>query len=118
MVISRGEIWWANLPDPILSEPGYPHPLVILQSDDFNQTELNTVIGAVVTSNLRLAAMPGNVLLRSALSSLPKDSVINVTNIVTIDKRILTEYVSILDAEILKLVDEGVRFVLSLHTRE
>ena len=106
------------MPDPILSEPGYPHPFLILQSDDFNQTEINTVVGVVLTSNIRLAKMPGNVLLRSSHSSLSRDSVINVTNIVTVDKRILTEYVSLLDSETLKQVEEGVRFVLSLQTSE
>ena len=88
MVIERGQIWWADLPEPRGSGPGYEHPVVIIQSDNFNQTKLNTVIGAVITSNLNLAEMPGNTLLLKNQSELPKDSVVNVTQIVRLIKRI------------------------------
>lgn len=114
MVITRGEIWWANLPAPLRSEPDYPHPIVIVQSDDFNQTNINTVIGAVITSNLRLADMPGNVKIRLSISGLPKDSVVNVTQIVTIDRLSLIEYVSLLDSQTMEEIDKGIRRVLSL----
>lgn len=114
MVVKRGEIWWANLPEPRESEPGFPHPIAIIQSDDFNQTKLNTVIGAVITTNLRLAEMPGNVLLKTLESGLPKDSVVNVTQIVTIDKRTLTAYISVLGDRKMEQIDAGVRLVLSL----
>ena len=114
MVVTRGEIWWANLPEPMGSEPGFPHPIIILQSDDFNRTKLNTVIGAVITTNLRLADMPGNLLLNVATSGLTKDSVVNVTQIVTIDKRSLIEHVSRLADRKMEQLDVGIRLVLSL----
>jgi len=71
MVIERGQIWWADLPEPRGSAPGYEHPIVVLQADYLNQTKLNTVIGAIVTSNLDLAEMPGNVLIKKNQSELP-----------------------------------------------
>jgi mRNA interferase MazF len=87
---------------------------VIVQSDDFNETEINTVIGVIVTSNLRLAAMPGNVLIRSAISGLRQDSVVNVTQVVTIDQIDLTDFVSFVDDRSMEAIDAGLRLVLSL----
>jgi len=92
--MQRGEIWWANLPTPRRSEPGYRRPVLIIQQDDFNRSRIATVIAAVLTSNLRLQAAPGNVLLRSRDSGLPKDSVVNVSQLDTLDKSILTERVA------------------------
>ena len=114
MEIERGEIWWADLPEPRGSEPGYPHPIVIIQSDDFNESSLNTVIGVVLTTNTRLAEMPGNVLLKAGATGLPRDSVANVTQIVTVNKNDLTQYVSQLDAMKISSIDAGLRHVLSL----
>ena len=93
MVIERGEIWWADLPEPKGSMPGFRHPIFVLQSDNYNKTNLATVIGIVVTSNLRFAEMPGNVELSSQQSGLPKPSVVNVTQIVTANRSDLIERV-------------------------
>lgn len=114
MVIERGQIWWTELPEPRGSSPGYEHPIVIIQSDGFNQTKLNTVIGAVITSNLDLSEMPGNVLLKKEQSELPKDSIVNITQIVTIDKSELLEYVATLSERKVEQIEKGLRLVLSL----
>lgn len=114
MVIERGEIYWTNLPEPRGSSPGYGHPILIVQSNNFNRTKLNTVVGAVLTTNLRLAEMPGNVLLEKGKGGLSKNSVVNVTQIVTIDKNELLEYVGSISAQKMEQVDEGLRLVLSL----
>lgn len=114
MVIERGQIWLADLPDPRGSSPGYRHLIVIIQSDSFNQTKLNTVIGAVITSNLDLAEMPGNVLIKKEQSELPKESVVNITQIVTINKSELVEYVGTLSERKMEQIENGLRLVLSL----
>ncbi|MFN2392683.1 MAG: type II toxin-antitoxin system PemK/MazF family toxin, partial [Pyrinomonadaceae bacterium] len=112
MIVERGEIWWADLPEPHGSSPGFQHPVLIVQSDDFNQTKLNTVMGVVITTNLRLADMPGNVLLEKRTSGLPKNSVVNVTQIVTFDKNELLEFVGNVSAQKMEQVDSGLRLVL------
>ncbi len=114
MVIERGAIWWADLPEPKNSSPGYKHLFVIIQSDNFNQTKINTVIGAIITSNMVLAEMPGNVVLKKNQSGLSKDSVVNVTQIITIDKSDLLEYVGILAESKIEQIEKGLRLVLSL----
>lgn len=114
MVIERGQIWWVDLPEPRGSAPGYEHPLVIIQSDYFNQTKLNTIIGAVITSNLDLAEMPGNVSIGKDKAALLKDSVVNVTQIVTVDKSELLEYVGTLSERKMEQIENGLRLVLSL----
>jgi mRNA interferase MazF len=112
--MQRGEIWWADLPEPVASEPGNRRPVLIIQSNDFNRSRIQTIIGVVLTTNLRLAAAPGNVLITADESKLPKDSVVNVSQIVTIDRSFLTERVSQVDDRILLLVEDGVRTVLAL----
>ncbi|HUK82477.1 MAG TPA: type II toxin-antitoxin system PemK/MazF family toxin [Verrucomicrobiae bacterium] len=112
--MQRGEIWWANLPIPRGSEPGYRRPVLILQQDDFNRSRIATVIAVILTSNLRLQDAPGNVLLSSRDSGLPKDSVANVSQIVTLDKSMLTERVASLPAGRLKQIENGVRLALGL----
>lgn len=114
MVIKRGEIWWVALPEPAGSGPGYKRPVLIIQSDEFNKSKINTIIAAVITSNTRLAAAPGNVLLSPKKSKLPKESVINISQIITIDKSFLSEKVHTLSNEILAQVDEGLKIVLKL----
>jgi len=114
MVIRRGEIWWATLPEPFGSGPGFKRPILIVQSDEFNKSKINTVVAAVITSNIRLAAAPGNILLSPQKSKLTKKSVINVSQIITLDKSFLTERVSILPSDIIAEVDEGLRLVLKL----
>lgn len=113
-MVVRGEIWWANLPEPIASEPGYTRPVLIIQSNDFNQSRIKTVVAVVLTTNLRLAQARGNILVSSADTGLPRDSVINVSQIVTADKSFLTERVSQVSDSIMSLVEDGLRLVLVL----
>lgn len=110
----RGEIWWAALPEPTGSGPGYRRPVLIVQSDEFNQSRIGTVLVAAITSNLALAAAPGNVLLKARRSGLPRDSAINVSQILTADRGSLAERVTALDAQTMMDVDAGLRLVLSL----
>ena len=110
----RGEVWWASLPPPTGSGPGHRRPVVVIQSDPFNRSRISTVIVAVVTSNLRLADAPGNVTLEQSASGLPRDSVINVSQIITVDKSFLTEGVGTLPHDIVTGVESGLRLVLGL----
>jgi len=112
--MQRGEIWWAELPEPTASEPGYRRPVLIIQSDDFTRSRIQTVIAIVLTTNLRLAAAPGNVLVTADDTHLPKDSVVNISQIITVDKSFLAERVSEVDDRIMLLVEDGVRTVLAL----
>jgi mRNA interferase MazF len=114
VVIARGEIWWAALPTPEASEPEFRRPVLIIQSDDFNLSRISTVIAAVITSNLRLADAPGNVMLSKKESGLSKQSVVNVSQLITVDKAFLTKKVGIISATKLKEVEAGIRQVLSL----
>ena len=114
MVVRRGEVWWADLEEPRGSEPGYRHPLLILQADSFNESRLQTVVGIVISSNLRLLDAPGNVLLTGKSMGLPKDSVVNVTQLVTVDKEYLGSKVGRLPPKTLALVEAGVRLALEL----
>ena len=110
----RGDIWWANLPSPEGSGPGRRRPVLIVQSDAFNASRIQTVIAAVITSNLELSSAPGNLLLRRRDSKLPKDSVVNVSQLITLDKAFLTERVGGLPKRLAGALDEGLRLVLSL----
>ncbi len=112
--MQRGEIWWADLPPPSGSEPGYSRPVLILQHDDFNRSRIATIVAVALTSNLRLQDAPGNVLLSSRDSGLPKDSVANASQIVTLDKSALTARAASLPRAKLKQVENGVRLVLGL----
>lgn len=110
----RGEVWWADLPDPIGSEPGYRRPVLIIQDDTFTQSRLRTVIVVTITSNIELANAPGNVLLSRDATGLPRDSVANVSQIFTVDKAFLTKRVGSLPVSLQEEVDEGLRTVLYL----
>lgn len=110
----RGEIWWASLPAPIASEPGYRRPVLIVQDDIFTQSRISTVIVVIITSNIQLAEAPGNVLLPSDATGLPKDSVANVSQILTADKTFLVERIGMLPGHLQELVDEGLRTILYL----
>ena len=110
----RGEIWWAQLPDPIGSEPGYRRPVLIIQDDTFTQSRIRTVIVVIITSNIELANAPGNVLLPRESTGLPRDSVANVSQIFTVDKAFLTERVGALPVSLQAEIDEGLRIVLYL----
>ena len=110
----RGEIWWANLPDPVGSEPGYRRPVLIVQDDTFNQSRISTVIVVIITSNTQLAEAPGNVFLSCKTSALPRDSVANVSQILTIDKTFLVERVGTIPGYLQEEIDEGLRTILYL----
>ena len=84
--LQRGEIWWADLPEPRRSEPGYRRPVLVIQANSFNRSRIQTVLVAVVTGNVELALAPGNVLLPADSSGLPRDSVVNVSQILTLDE--------------------------------
>ena len=110
----RGEIWWVALPDPVGSEPGYRRPVLIVQSDTFTRSAIKTVLCAAVSSNLHLAAAPGNVRIAARSSGLRKPSVVNVSQVAAIDRRFLKERVKTLDVQTMRAVDDGLRLVLSL----
>ena len=110
----RGDIWWASLPDPHGSGPGYRRPVVIVQSDSFNESRINTVIVAILTSNLNLAAAPGNVMIEQRVSMLSGDSIVNVSQVLTIDRSLLTEVISKLPDRIMDTIDDGLRLVMNL----
>jgi len=112
--VRRGEIWWASLPEPQGSGPGFRRPVLVIQSNPFNESRIRTVIVAVITSNLRLADAPGNVLLSAGESRLPRDSVINVSQILTIDNPFLTEWIWMLPAGIMERIAAGLKLALDL----
>lgn len=114
MVIRRGEVWWADLGEPRGSSPAGNRPVLVVQNDSFNASRISTVIVAVMTSNLSLAAAPGNVLVRSGDSGLPRDSVINVSQLITLDKRDLAEPAGSLSLAVQRQVDDGLRLSLGL----
>ena len=93
MVIAQCEVWWADLAEPIGSVPGYRRPVVVVQSDPLNQSQIATVVCVALTSNLRWSVAPGNVLLNAKHTGLDRDSVANVSQLLTVDKRQLTERV-------------------------
>jgi mRNA interferase MazF len=112
--VKRGEIWWASLSVPKGSEPGYRRPVVIVQSDAFNKSRIQTIVVASITSNMRLADAPGNVSLTRRQSRLPKKSVINVSQLLTLDKSYLTERVGKIPSKQMAELEAGLRLVLSL----
>jgi mRNA interferase MazF len=112
--VTRGEIWWADLPEPRGSEPGFRGPVLIIQADSFNRSGIRTVIVAVITSNLRLVDAPGNVLLPALVTGLPRDSVVNVSQLLTLDRSFLTELVDKLSGRLLGDVETGLRLILTL----
>ena len=112
--MQRGEIWWASLPSPQGSGPGHRRPVAVVQSDAFNRSRIQTVVVAVITSNLRLARAPGNVALTRSQSGLPKNSVINVSQLITIDRSYLTQKMGMFRAGDLQALDDGLRLVLSV----
>ena len=112
--MQRGEIWWAALPAPKGSGPGKRRPVLIVQSDAFNASRIQTVIAAVITSNLELVAAPGNIMLRRRDTKLSKDSVVNVSQLITLDRSFLTERVTELPKRLGGTLDEGLRLVLGI----
>ncbi|MCX6364783.1 MAG: type II toxin-antitoxin system PemK/MazF family toxin [Actinobacteria bacterium] len=112
MVIAQGEVWWADLEEPTGSEPGYRRPVVVVQSDSFNRSRIATVLCVPLTGNLRWADAPGNVPLGPAVTGLPRDSVANASQIMTLDRSTLTDRVGQLPHSKLDLVLCGIDVVL------
>lgn len=113
-MIQRGSVWWADLGEPQGSKPGKRRPVLVIQANSFNASRVNTTLAAVITSNTRLAAMPGNVFLPATAAGLPRDSVVNVTALVTLDKADLRDEAGNLPASLMHEVDRGLRGVLGL----
>jgi mRNA interferase MazF len=111
-VISQGEIWWADLPKPIRSGPGFRRPIVVVQGDALNRSRIATVVCVPLTSNLLWTDAPGNVLLTAKTTGLPKDSVANVSQVIALDKSVLTERVGKLSRPKLELLLSGLDVVL------
>jgi mRNA interferase MazF len=112
VVIGQGEIWWADLPAPSGSATGFRRPVVVVQSDALNRSRIATVVCVPLTSNLVWAGAPGNVLLTAKATGLPKDSVVNVSQVVTLDRSVLTERLGKLSRAKLELLFAGVDVVL------
>jgi mRNA interferase MazF len=112
--IQSGVIWWAELTEPRRSEPGYRRPVLVVQADSFNLSRIHTAIVAAITSNIELADAPGNVLLPARAVGLPKGSVVNVSQILTLDRSFLTEHAGTLPPRLQRSVDERLRIVLQL----
>jgi mRNA interferase MazF len=110
----RGEIWWASLGEPQDSAPGFRRPLLIVQCNEFNDSAIRTAICAAITSNMRLADAPGNVRITRPVSGLPHESVVNVSQLITLDKKMLTENVARLPEQSLRDVEAGIKLVLAL----
>jgi mRNA interferase MazF len=111
MEIKQGDIFWVELGEPGGSAPGYRHPYVVIQNDLFNSSKINTVIGIALTSNLARANVPGNVLLKKGEGNLPKNSVVNVSQIITIDKNDLVEKIGRLSGARINEVLDGLHLI-------
>lgn len=114
MVIERSAIHWADLGPAKGSRPAKRRPVLIIQSDDYNASRLATVLAAVITSNTALAAMPGNVFLPAAVSGLPRDSVVNVAALITLNKTDLSDLLGQVPPNLMREIDRGLRGVLAL----
>ncbi len=112
MVIKQGDVFWVDLGDPSGSAPGYRHPHVIIQNNLFNQSKINTVVVCALTSNLKRAKAPGNVLLSKGEANLPKESVINISQLTTVDKSDLIKKTGALSSSRLKQVLDGVKLLI------
>ncbi len=112
--MKRGEIWWASLPSPIGSGPGYKRPVLVVQANAFNASRIATVIVATITSNLSLADAPGNVRVAKSDSGLPQPSVVNVSQLITLDRFILSSRVKALSGAVMEKIDSGLMLVLDL----
>lgn len=115
MVIRQGDIYWVDLEEPRGSAPGYRHPHVVIQNNLFNRSRIQTVIVCAITSNLQRAAAPGNVLIERKEGNLPKQSVVNVSQVFTVDKSQLSEPIGTLSAHRVRMILDGVRLVTELR---
>ena len=116
-MIRRGQLYWVDLGEPRGSSPGFERPAVVIQDNDFNRTSLRTAIVALLTTNLRLAIMDGNVLLMPGANGLREPSVVNVTQVYTVNKSDLTEPIGRLNRSEMDMVDKGIRLVLALPVK-
>lgn len=114
MVIARGGVYWIDLGDAVGSRPAKRRPVLVVSADGYNQSRLMTALVAAMTSNTRLAAMPGNVFVSGSASGLPRDSVVNVTALVTVNKADLVEWVGTVSDGLMAEVDDGLRRALAL----
>jgi mRNA interferase MazF len=112
VVIRQGDIYWVDLGDPLGSEPGYKHPHVVVQNDLFNGSRIRTVVVVALTSNLHWAEAPGNVLLKQGEANLPKPSVVNVSQVFTVDKRRLEQKIGTLSSQRVRAILDGISLVL------
>ena len=112
MVINQGDIYWVELDEPRGSEPGYRHPHVVVQNNLFNRSQIRTVVVCPLTSNLKRASAPGNILLEKHEANLPKPSVVNVSQLLTVDKSQLGEYIGTLSSKRMRQVLDGIKLLL------
>ncbi|MGH4013770.1 MAG: type II toxin-antitoxin system PemK/MazF family toxin [Pseudonocardiaceae bacterium] len=113
-MVARGELWWVDFGEPVGSAPGYRRPAVIISSDRFNRSRIGTLILAAVTSNLRLAEMPGNVALPTEETGLHKLSVVNVTQLLTVDRQLLDGLIGEVPVTQMRAIEEGLRLALGI----
>lgn len=112
MVISQGDIYWLDLEEPKGSEPGYKRPFVVIQNDAFNKSKIGTAVVCALTSNLKLASAPGNISLKKREANLPKASVVNISQVMTVDKSELTEKIGQLSKKRIEEIVSGFEFLL------
>jgi len=118
MVINQGDLYWIDLEEPRGSEPGYRHPHVVVQNNLFNRSQIRTVLVCPLTSNLKRAAAPGNVLLDKKEGNLPKQSVVNVSQVFTVDKSQLSDYIGTLSSRRVRQILEGIKLVIEPREAE
>ena len=116
MVINQGDLYWIDLEEPRGSEPGYRHPHVVVQNNLFNRSQIRTVLVCPLTSNLKRAAAPGNVLLDKKEANLPKQGVVNISQVFTVDKSQLSDYIGTLSSKRVRQILEGIK--LAIEPRE
>lgn len=112
MNINQGDIFWVDLEDPKGSEPGYRHPHVVIQNNVFNKSKINTVVVCALTSNLKRATAPGNIVLRKGEGNLPKDSVVNISQVVTLNKSDLVEKIGSLSPKRIQQIVDGIKLLV------
>jgi mRNA interferase MazF len=112
--MKRGEIWWADLESPRGSEPGYRRPVLIVQSDKFNESNINTIVCVAISSNVKLREAPGNLFLTKAESGLDKDSVVNFSQIITIDRVFLTEFIGSVRGSTINKIKNRIHIIFDL----
>jgi mRNA interferase MazF len=112
LIIKQGELYWIDLGEPEGSEPGYRHPHVVVQNNVFNHSRIHTVVVCALTSNLKRADVPGNVLLKKGEANLKKDSVVNITQVVTVNKADLVERIGILSPARIKQIVSGLKLLM------